>query len=257
MAMFLFILGTGTVCPVFGTTSREEAAAERNVLEQIRTDSGEGIDLFVSKVELGIKRRDQKLPVSAAFIANLLIGRDPRITMPRGRILIRNVVVSGTLDLRGQDIKYDVVLGACSFEDAVDFSDSHFAKGFFAWACDFKKSVDFTRATMTEAFFINQCTFQSGYTTFTRMQIDGGMVSSSKFRNDEVYFGVCRFEERWRSSGAVLTRPMFLSLTCELMAVSIFKDALSVSIRVLSRQKRFPGEMDRLVSMVLTSGIFF
>src|SRR5229473_3252502 len=116
-ASLLLIIATAVLHPACANELQAESDAERYVLEQFQNGADVAFDQFPS----------DKRQLRASFIAALLTNRIANLKINSGGIKIISAVIVGTLDLRGQEIPYDVYLSRCTFDD-VDLSDAHFAK---------------------------------------------------------------------------------------------------------------------------------
>jgi hypothetical protein len=79
---------------------------------------------------------------------------------PRG-VWIHNAWIVGELDLKGQEIDYDIHLVECHFEDGINLTGSHFSRGLDLSDSTFHKyrTVDFSDAAVDRDFVVEGCKF--------------------------------------------------------------------------------------------------
>jgi len=140
-----------------------------------------------------------------------------------GGIKIISAVIVGTLDLRGQEIPYDVYLSRCTFDD-VDLSDAHFAKSLRLIKATFTGMALFDRAIIAWDFdaglsrFASEATFQGMRTggdfgiagttfdtkavLFSRVRVGGAFTADdSRFSSGYDWFDEMRVEGDFSADG--------------------------------------------------------
>lgn len=203
-AGLLLGIGGPATSPCFAAIPQTQSEGERYVLEELR----KGADVDLTRLLEGMRE------LSAEFFAALLTNRVENLKLKRG-LLIRGAIVKGLLDLKGEEIPYDVSLYSCSF-DWVDFTDSHFAKGltllnarftgpaifdratvgfdFTAGGSAFAKSATFKGMRTGDNFDLQQATFTDG-AVFTSVRVGGTFsVDDSHFVSAYSWFDQMRVD---------------------------------------------------------------
>jgi hypothetical protein len=181
IASLLFVIAVAAVHPVCATTLKGETPAERYVLEQLQM----GLLADFGRVV------ENERQLSASFIARLLTSRDTHLKTPSLGIWIEDAVITGELDLAGQEIPYHVILGNCRFLNSANFRGSHFAEGLTVSGSTFEDLADFSDATIHD-FFVDRCRFTRA-AAFRDLRVANDFnISDSTFDTVETSFESAR-----------------------------------------------------------------
>lgn len=164
IATLLLVIATAALHPVSAATKpRAESDAERYVLEQVQ--KGENADLR-NKFPVNsfpASKREVRGPFLATLLANLK-------TQPRG-FSLGDAVITGDLDLIGQEIPYDVEIYDCTFNGVVDFTNSQFGKGLTLINTRFNDEVRFDNGSIGFDFILVDCWFSTLPASFRGMRV--------------------------------------------------------------------------------------
>ncbi len=148
IASILLITGAAAVCSVCARPRQEQSAAEHYVLQRLQRGLPADLEEFSGSHKL-----------NASFIAGLLTGHNLELKTHPQKISIWNAVITGELDLSGQEIPYDVFLRHCRFENGVNLRGSHFARILYISSSTFDGVVDFGTATIESDLYAVDCRF--------------------------------------------------------------------------------------------------
>ena len=133
--------------------------------------------------------------LSGSFIRELLTNRDKRITVHPHGIMIEGAFFPDGIDLKNEEVSYDVTLRSCQCDGDLDFTQCRFAKSLAIEGTVFGGDVDFTLASIGFNFMCDGARFnrpqQSADTpevTFNNIKVGGDFSVTNVEFGEQVNF---------------------------------------------------------------------
>jgi hypothetical protein len=197
IANLVFVIGVAGLSPVSAKTPQAECAAECYVLEQLQMGADVSLEAKFPPSSFPSSKRELR----GAFVAALLTGGVPNLRIDPHGIVIVGAVVTGMLDLRGKEIPYDVSMHRWTFNEPVDLSNSHFAKGLALIDSKFNGGwVTFDGATVALDFNAGLSVF-APFASFKGMRIGGDFIIMGSSFKDGAIFNNARVAGAFAANG--------------------------------------------------------
>src|SRR5258708_6631969 len=136
----------------FDTPNRTEA--ESYVLEQIAAGYPA---MLAERFPTKESRR-----LNGSFITELLTNPGERISVNPHGITIDSAWIPDGIDLKNENVVYDVTLTACEFQSGLDFTQCHFARGLSLRGDLFGGMVDLSSVVIDLVFMADDSQYSSG-----------------------------------------------------------------------------------------------
>lgn len=137
----------------FDTAGRTEA--ESYVLEQVAAG-------YPAMLAERFPAKESRM-LSGAFIRELLTNPGERISVNPHGITIDSAWIPDGIDLKNENVAYDVTFTACEFQSGLDFTQCHFAKGLSLRGDLFAGTVDLSSVVIDLVFMADDSTYSSDF----------------------------------------------------------------------------------------------